>query len=199
MPTLAPPESLPQPVEVSDAERAALLAVARSALAAAIRGEPRPTGALAGAAALGDRRGAAFVTLTEDGELRGCVGIIDPSRSLSESVAEAAVGAALRDTRFMPVVAHELPAIEIDVSVLGPFVPLRDPQSFRPGIDGLVVVRGFTRGLLLPEVATMHGLDATDMLDATCRKAGLPAGAWRDPGTRVLAFRTDRFGGPALA
>lgn len=198
MPSITLSEALPQPVEVSDAERVALLDVARSALVAAVRGVPRT--AVGGAAAvLGDRRGSAFVTLTEGGELRGCVGIVDPSWPLADSVAEAAFGAALRDGRFPPVVARELPAIEIDVSVLGPLVPLRDPLSFRPGIDGLVVLRGFAQGLLLPEVATMHDLGTTAMLDATCRKAGLPPGAWRDPRTRIMTFRTVRFGGPALA
>lgn len=199
MPTLTVPRTLPDPVEVSVAERVALLEIARAALVAAVLGE-RPIGAAgAHAAVLGERRAAAFVTLTEGGELRGCVGVVDPSWSLAESVAEATVGAALRDARFMPVVARELPRIEIDVSVLGPFVALADPRGFRPGVDGLVVLRGFAQGLLLPEVATMHGLDATAMLEATCRKAGLPADAWRDSGTRILAFRTERFGGPALA
>lgn len=199
MPPVTVAETLPQPVQVTDVERAALLDIARSALAAAVLGEPRPADIAACATALRGRCGAAFVTLTEDGDLRGCVGVVDPSWPLTESVAEAAVGAALRDRRFMPVVARELPRIEIDVSVLGPVVALRDPRSFRPGIDGLVIVRGFAQGLLLPEVATMHELDATAMLDATCRKAGLPPGAWRDPETRILAFRTERFGGPALA
>lgn len=202
MTALLAPDTLPAPVEVSDAERVALLEVARSALTAAVREDPRQvahavaaraTGALAG------RRGAAFVTLTVDGELRGCVGILDPSRPLAESVAGAAVGAALSDLRFLPVREEELPSIWVEVSVLGPLVPLEDPLEFRPGIDGLVVSRGYARGLLLPEVATTHGFGAAGMLEATCRKAGLPPDAWRDPATRILVFRTERFGGPALA
>ena len=61
---------------------------------------------------------------------------------------------------------------------------LDDPLAFRPGIDGLLVSRGYAKGLLLPEVATMHELDAVGMLEATCWKAGLPANAWRDPRDR---------------
>jgi AmmeMemoRadiSam system protein A len=200
MATLTAPETLPPAVEVSDAERDALLAIARSAVAAAVRRAPNRTieaGTMP--TVLEDRRGAAFVTLLEHGELRGCVGLLDPTRPLAESVAVAAVGAALRDDRFLPVIEDELPSIEIEISVLGPFVELDDPLAFRPGIDGLLVARGFARGLLLPEVATSHGLDATAMLDATCWKAGLAASTWRDPKTTVFAFRTERFGGPAIA
>lgn len=194
-------ETLPPAVEVSDAERTALLAIARAVLAAAVRGEPWV--AIAGSmvaerSVLAGRRGAAFVTLTKHDELRGCVGILDASRPLVDSVARAAVSAALHDGRFLPVQDDELPSLEIDVSVLGPFVTLEDPLAFRPGIDGLLVARGVDQGLLLPEVATMHGLDAHAMLGATCWKAGLPETAWRDPRTTVLAFRTERFGGPAV-
>jgi AMMECR1 domain-containing protein len=66
-------------------------------------------------------------------------------------------------------------------------------------VDGIVVERGGRRGLLLPEVAPMQGMDRTAMLDTACRKAGMPAGAWRDRATTLFAFRTDRFGGPVLA
>ena len=117
---------------------------------------------------------------------------------LAESVAGAAIGAVLHDWRFRPVTEDELPDIEIEVSVLGPFVVLDDPLAFRVGVDGLLVERGFDRGLLLPQVATEHGFDARAMLRATCGKAGLPADAWQDPRTRVSAFRTKRFGGPAI-
>ena len=78
--------------------------------------------------------------------------------------------------------------------MLGPAVPLADPSAFRPGIDGLIVERGLRRGLLLPEVATDQGWGAREMLAATCWKAGLPMNTWRDPETRVLAFRTARIG-----
>jgi uncharacterized protein len=198
MPALAVPPRLPPAVVVADAERAALLAVARRAVLAAANGTPE--GAIlasvdAGAAA--DRRGAAFVSLFNRGVLRGCVGLLDPSRAVAESVTLAAVGAVRHDGRFRQVRAIELPDTEIEISVLGPFVALADPLTFRLGTDGLFVARGFARGLLLPEVATEHDLDAKAMLDATCLKAGLPRGAWRDPGATVYAFRTDHFGGPA--
>jgi AmmeMemoRadiSam system protein A len=140
---------------------------------------------------------AAFVTLHLAGELRGCTGYLGTDRPLWETVVAAAVDAASSDPRFLPVTKREVPSLSIDVSVLGPAVPLLDPSSFRPGIDGLIVERGHHRGLLLPEVATDHGWGLGEMLEATCWKAGLPHDAWRDAGTRVQLFRTARVHGSA--
>jgi hypothetical protein len=143
------------------------------------------------AAAL-DEPGAAFVTLTEDGSLRGCIGSLVADKPLGRAVASAGSSAAARDPRFLPVTERELPAIHIDVSVLGPAVPLRDPMAFRPGIDGIIVARDGRRALLLPEVATDLGWGAREMLDAVCEKAGLEGHAWHDPRTRLFVFRTVR-------
>ena len=190
---------LPGPVAVDDAARAQLLALARTAVAVASRAEG--SGALDAAmheASATDLRASAFVTLTEDHELRGCMGILDPDRLVHDSVAEAAACATRTDPRFRPVTPDELPRLHLDVSVLGPMVPLADPLAWRLGIDGIVVELGGRRGLLLPEVAVENDLDRVRMLDIATRKAGLPVGAWRDPAARVFAFRTDRFGGPAV-
>ena len=139
---------------------------------------------------------AAFVTLHEAGELRGCVGSLATDRPLWESVISAAVAAALDDPRFLPVTADEVPWLSIDVSVLGPARPLDAPADFQPGRDGVIVDRGGRRGLLLPEVATEHGWGLREMLEGTCWKAGLPPDAWRDPATDVRLFRTTRFSDP---
>lgn len=191
---------LPAPVTLADAERETLLALARAALAVAVGAAPRS----ALDAALADhppveRRAAAFVTLTEHGELRGCIGHMDAGAPVQASVVEAATWAALEDPRFAPVRPSELRDIDVEVSVLGPLLPLADPMTFRLGTDGIVVQRGGRRGLLLPEVAAMLSNDRVAMLDTACRKAGLPSGAWRDQGTVTFAFRTDRFGGRAVA
>jgi AmmeMemoRadiSam system protein A len=183
-----------------DAEaRAALLELARVALVVATGG--------AGPAALRpalDRipsdleRGVVFVTLTEGGTLRGCMGILEPTRNLGDAVVTAAITAALDDPRFLPVTASELPAIHVEISVLGRQAPISEPDSFEPGVDGVLVERNGRRGLLLPEVATTFGWGAPQMFEAVCQKAGLPDDAWRDPGTRLWTFRTVRFGGPAV-
>lgn len=191
---------LPGPVSVTEEAREQLLALARTAVAVASRAQPAPALDTAmHSASLTDLQASAFVTLTEDGELRGCMGILDPDRPVHDSVAEAAACATRTDPRFRPVTPDELPRLEVDVSVLGPMVLLDDPLSWRLGIDGIVVQLGGRRGLLLPEVAEENGLDRVAMLDIATRKAGLSRGAWRDPAARVYAFRTLRFGGPAIA
>jgi AmmeMemoRadiSam system protein A len=200
-------DRLPPPVELTDDEREALIETARLALATAAAGAPELAlraafeGAGPNAAepdALAEREGGAFVTLWEGGELRGCIGTLDASAPLRRSVALAAVGAALHDPRFRPVTEFELPAIELEVSVLGEFRVLDDPLEFRLSVDGLFITRGFARGLLLPDVATTHGFDHLEMLEATCRKASLEPDAWRLPGTTVAGFQTARISGPAL-
>jgi len=179
--------------------RAALLDVARAALvvatgvaaattlAASIRKAARP-----------GLRAAVFVTLTSEGDLRGCMGTLDEARPIADAVAAAAMTAGIDDPRFSPVDVAELEGLWLDVSILGPTVALGDPGEFVPGLDGIVVEHGWRRGLLLPEVATGHGWDGERMLTAVCEKAGLPADAWRDPETRCLVFRTRRFGGPVV-
>jgi AmmeMemoRadiSam system protein A len=142
-----------------------------------------------------DLRSAVFVTLTDAGELRGCMGTLDPEQPVAQAVATAAMTAALDDPRFYPVEADELADLEVDVSILGVPVELVAPTDFVPGLDGIVVERGRRLGLLLPEVATDHGWDGERMLGAVCQKAGLPQDAWREPETRCLVFRTVRFGG----
>ena len=188
----------PPPVEIPLAEQARLLGLARVAVAVAVGALPGTSlDAALAAEPLPDRRAGAFVTLTEHGELRGCMGNLDAGNPAWASVIEAARWAARGDPRFMGVEPGELAALEIDVSILGPMEPLADPSDFRPGTDGIVVRRGGRRGLLLPEVAHSVGCGPTDMLVACCRKAGLPGGAWRDTGTDLWVFRTHRFGGPA--
>jgi len=188
----------PPPVVVPPDEQARLLQLAR--VAVAVAAGARPGGALQAAIDAGPLpflQAAAFVTLTENGELRGCMGNLDADNRAWASVVDAAGWAARSDPRFPGVRPGELAAIEIDVSILGPLVPLADPRAFRPGTDGIVVRRGGRRGLLLPEVAGSVGRGPNAMLDACCRKAGLPRDAWSQPGTELLVFRTHRFGGPA--
>lgn len=190
---------LPKPVALPEDDRRRLLDLARTAVAVAARALPpdalhratREAGGL-------DRSAAAFVTLTRAGALRGCMGILDPTRPVAESVVEAAACATRTDPRFPSVQPAELASLELEVSILGPLHRVKDPLTFRLGIDGIVVERHGRRGLLLPEVAPMVNDERVEMLDIACRKAGLPSGAWREPDTAVYAFRTDRFGGPAV-
>jgi AmmeMemoRadiSam system protein A len=180
--------------ELDAAERRALLALARQALEAAVRGEP-DAGDLPESAAL-RRPGGAFVTLRSRGELRGCIGHVAADRPLAEVVARMAVSAATQDPRFPPIPPDELPELEVEISVLSEAIPLesRDPQEIRSGQDGVIVRRGWRQGVLLPQVAADYGWVGEEFLAAACRKAGLPPEAWRAPDCQLLVFQTDVFG-----
>ncbi|NYT07547.1 MAG: TIGR00296 family protein [Methanomicrobiales archaeon] len=145
-----------------------------------------------------DKRGV-FVTLTRDGELRGCIGYPYPTHSLEEALCDAAISAAARDPRFPPVRAPELPLLRIEITVLSPPRPLTGEPEARPsgvevGKHGLIV-QGYGRsGLLLPQVPVEWGWDSREFLDHTCLKAGLPAGCWKRKDVLVFTFEGQIFG-----
>jgi AmmeMemoRadiSam system protein A len=180
--------------ELSVAERRALLAIARRALDAAVRGVP-DADALPESAPL-RQPGGAFVTLRSHGTLRGCIGHVAADRPLAEVVARVAASAATEDPRFPPVPADELSELEVEISVLTEAVPLasRDPGEIRPGQDGVIVRRGWRQGVLLPQVAVDHGWAGEAFLTAACRKAGLPPEAWRAADCQLFVFQADVFG-----
>jgi hypothetical protein len=133
-----------------------------------------------------------FVTLTVGDRLRGCVGNLDPSGSLPESVASSAVASATADPRFPPLAPAELANVHIEISILSPPVPAAGPQEIVPGTHGLIVSQGPHRGLLLPQVATEHGWTAETFLSQACVKAGLRPDAWR-AGARIEIFTAEVF------
>ncbi|HET7746803.1 MAG TPA: AmmeMemoRadiSam system protein A [Vicinamibacteria bacterium] len=173
--------------------RQLLLGLARESLAARLRGAGRPR-STSDDPALDEPRGA-FVTLRRrsDGDLRGCVGIVEPRLPLREAVPDAAEAAAFRDRRFSPVQAHELDALSVQVSVLGPLQPAA-PEEVEVGVHGLVVRRGAQAGLLLPQVAVEQGWDREAFLSHTCRKAGLDIASWRSASCSVYVFTAECFG-----
>lgn len=133
----------------------------------------------------------AFVTLHKRGHLRGCVGYIESAKPLYQTVRECALAAALHDTRFDPVEPEELPDLHLEISVLSPLADI-SPEEVQVGRDGLIVSRGFQRGLLLPQVAVEWKWDRETFLSETCRKAGLPSDDWRR-GARIQAFTAQIF------
>ncbi len=173
-------------------QREALLALARDTARRAAAGEPGAPGpAPEGLAA----PGAAFVTVRVGGELRGCIGTFEAREPLWDTVHEMATAAATRDPRFARLGALDLPTLTIDVSVLAPARRINGPGEIEIGRHGLEIRRGPRRGLLLPQVAADHDLDRETFLAETCRKAGLPTGAWREADTEIWAFEAEVFGG----
>ena len=170
-----------------------MLALARDAIAARLRGGATAVAVETPAASA--QRGV-FVTLEAGGELRGCIGRVAATRPLADLVPAMAVAAALEDPRFPPLRAEELAAVRVEISVLTEPTPLvpPDPERIVIGRDGLIVRRARRQGLLLPQVAPEWGWNPQAFLEATCRKAGLPAGAWRQAGTDVLTFEAEVFG-----
>lgn len=174
-------------------ERQQLLDIARRTIVAAVcRGAKVDPVAGSLAPALTEPA-AAFVTIHERGELRGCIGLMRFEAPLWLNVRDAARAAALDDPRFLPVDESELPLLDLEVSVLDPPVELPDPAGFVAGRHGIVVERGSRRALLLPQVATEMGWNEKQMLEAVCQKAYLPPDAWRDGSTRLMVFESICF------
>lgn len=136
------------------------------------------------------KKAGVFVTLRNNGELRGCIGYIYPSYEIWDATRKAAVLAASEDPRFRPVTKRELDSLDVEVTILGPLEPLRsrDPGDIKLGKEGLMVSSPVTSGLLLPQVATENNFTAEEFLDATCEKAGLEQGCWKDPSVSVYKF-----------
>lgn len=128
-----------------------------------------------------------FVTLHLRGRLRGCIGNFRDDVNIVENVSEMACQAAFADPRFGPVSMDELGMCDIEISVLSPMMKTT-AEEITVGRDGIYIVKGFNRGVLLPQVATDQEWDAETFLSQTCIKAGLPQDAWRDPETEILRF-----------
>ena len=141
---------------------------------------------------LKEKRGA-FVTLTKNGMLRGCIGYVQAIKSLDITVIEMAQAAAFRDPRFPAVTADELDDLEIEISVLTPIREITDINEIEVGKHGIIIERGGYSGLLLPQVATDYGWDRETFLEHTCNKAGLPTDAWKKEGTKIRIFSADVF------
>jgi AmmeMemoRadiSam system protein B/AmmeMemoRadiSam system protein A len=164
-----------------DEKGSTLLKLARSEIAAKL-GHERPFSAQAGWLA---EPGASFVTLTLQGELRGCIGTLEAHRPLGLDVRENALAAAFRDPRFMPLTREEFDDIRVEVSVLSPSEAMAVASeahalaALRPGIDGVVFEYGHYRSTFLPQVWEQLP-EPAEFLAHLKRKAGLSMDFWSD-------------------
>ncbi|MDQ1275993.1 MAG: uncharacterized protein QG610_1568 [Euryarchaeota archaeon] len=144
----------------------------------------------------GENRGV-FVTLTEQGLLRGCIGHPYPDSTLKDAILDSAISAATRDPRFPPVEKDELKNIVVEVTILTQPEKINAPPKELPdkveiGKHGLIVKQGYCQGLLLPQVAPENNMDSIDFLSHTCMKAGLSPDAWVK-GAEVYCFEGQIF------
>jgi len=174
---------------LAESEKKALLEVARQALIAAVEHSDTPV--LSDIASIRGA-GGAFVTITRNGRLRGCIGRLPSDASLIKVVAVCAQAVASEDPRFPRVQPEELPAIDIELSILSALVKIR-PEEIEPGKHGLFISNGMRRGVLLPQVAVQFHWNGICFLEAACEKAGLARDAWKHPATIVQAFTAEVF------
>jgi|SRR5690349_13796378 AmmeMemoRadiSam system protein A len=180
-------------------EQTILLRLAREAMERGVRGEELPP---LNAGSLPSRlceEGSSFVTLTSHGQLRGCVGALEPYQSLAEDVREHAIAAALRDPRFVPVQVNELEAIKIEVSRLTRPMPLeyKDAQDLlsklRPHLDGVILRdHSYRQATFLPQVWEKIP-DRAEFLNNLCYKMGVEPDLWRRKHFEVLTYQVEEF------
>lgn len=178
-------------MELTEEEKKELLRMARTCLEFAVKGIPMTT-AKATNPSFRTLRGV-FVTLRLKGELRGCIGYVEPRLPLGVAVEELAVKSAFEDPRFYPVSSDEVDLIEIEISILSSLKKISDVAEIEVGRDGLVIELGSRRGLLLPQVAVEYHWNREEFLAYTSQKAGLPSTAWKDKKAEIFTFTTDSF------
>ena len=179
---------------MTEIQKRTLLEVARKVIESAVRGEP--VSEFESEDELFNERRGCFVTIHNNGRLRGCIGQFQPVEALIKVIREMAI-AATRDSRFLadPVTPRELSEIDIEISVLSPLERTDDPLSLELGKHGIYIKRGFASGCFLPQVATETGWGKEEFLSQCCSgKAGLAADAWREPDTEVMLFTAEVFG-----
>lgn len=181
---------------LTSSEKETLLKVARQSLELGLRGEKLPP--LNAETPLLQADGATFVTLTINGQLRGCIGALEPYQPLIEDVRIHTLAAAQNDYRFSPVRPEELGQIEIEISRLTLPVPLEYDDTLdllkklRPNVDGVVIKDGPRRATFLPQVWEQLP-DPRVFLSELCQKMGAPSNLWQRKKLEVLIYQVEEF------
>ncbi|MFA7114625.1 MAG: AmmeMemoRadiSam system protein B [Candidatus Omnitrophota bacterium] len=173
--------------ELTNSEKKLLLKIARVSVESAVNGRAAEEITAGITDSLKFETGA-FVTLTQDGALRGCIGNIISQKPLYKLVGEMAAAAALDDNRFLPVVSDEVAELEFEISVLSPITKVEDISQITVGRDGLIIRKGIHSGLLLPQVATEYGWTVDEFLANTCIKAGINRDEYKNKGVEIYKF-----------
>ncbi len=139
-----------------------------------------------------EKRGV-FVTLHKKGDLRGCIGYPLPTNPLIEAVVDNAISTSTEDHRFHPVTPDELKDIDIEISVLTVPQKVGSYKDIVVGRDGIIISKGFMKGLLLPQVPVEQGWNPEEYISYGCMKAGLPSDEWKS-GVGIETFQGIVFG-----
>lgn len=185
-------------VSLSPEERELLLNLARESIDCAAQDKDPPKIDWDAVPPNLQQAGASFVTLNKKGQLRGCVGSLEARRPLVLDVQQNSVGAAFRDPRFPPVQPEEVNDLDIEISVLS--LPERldcaGPEDLfgqlRPGVDGVVIERGWHRATFLPQVWEKLPVKK-QFLERLCLKAGLPPDAYRSGDLDIYTYQVEKF------
>jgi uncharacterized protein len=183
---------------LNDSEKKILLQLARQSMERGVYRQPLIDIQLEEYSLTLQAWGASFVTLTESGDLRGCIGALESYQPLVQDVCEHAVAAALDDYRFPPVQPAELGLIHIEISRLTPPTPLTFVSSddllgqLRAGVDGVILRDGSHRATFLPQVWEKIP-DKEEFLGHLCQKMGAPASLWRKKMLAVAVYQVEEF------
>ena len=172
-------------------EKRELLALTRATIIAAVNRHPLPEPGRPGKGL--ESRSGCFVTIKQQGQLRGCIGCFVAERPLWQTVQEMAVSAATRDPRFYPMKPADLADFRLEISVLSPLQRIAAVEEIRVGTHGIYLIKGAAHGVLLPQVATEYGWDRETFLRHTCLKAGLPENCWQKE-CELYIFSAEVFG-----
>ena len=140
-----------------------------------------------------------FVTLNKNNTLRGCIGYAEPIETAIQATIDVAIAAAFNDPRFSAVTKDEYPILDLEVTVLTKpeMIVVAHPDQYLEeieiGVDGLIIQKGYSRGLLLPQVATEQAFTIEEFLENTCMKAGISADSWMDESCDVYKFQGQIF------
>ncbi len=180
-------------MRLTEGQRKRLLEIARGSIISYVK-EGKRKNFTENDAALNEPLGA-FVTIHENGELRGCIGNMMATGPLYSTIANMAVEAATGDPRFPALSPDEIDKIDLEISVLSPMKKISSVDEIKIPGHGVLVRRGFSSGVYLPQVATETGWSKEEFMTSLCaHKAGLEADAWKDPSTEIYIFSAEVFG-----
>ena len=140
-----------------------------------------------------------FVTLNKNNNLRGCIGYAEPVKPAIDATMDVALSAAFNDPRFPPLSPEEFDELDFEVTVLTKpeMIIVAHPDQYfdeiEIGRDGLIIQKGYAKGLLLPQVATENAFTTEEFLEHTCMKAGISADSWMDESCDVFKFQGQIF------